>query len=35
MAKADLLEIDMNIISSLSDFKSLVEKEKKFVMLIT
>ena len=35
MAKADLLEIDMNIISSLSDFKSLVEKEKKFVMFIT
>ena len=38
MAKADLLEIDMNIISTLSDFKSLVEKEeekKKFVMFIT
>lgn len=28
MAKADLLQIDMNIISSLSDFKSLVEKEE-------
>ena len=38
MAKAVLLEIDMNIISTLSDFKSLVEKEeekKKFVMFIT
>jgi hypothetical protein len=39
MAKADLLEIDMNIISTLRDFKSLVEKEKKeeknFMMFIT
>ena len=39
MAKDDLLEIDMNIKSTLSDFTRLVEKEKKeeknFMMFIT
>ena len=33
--RKNILKIDMNIISSLSDFKSLAEKEKKFIMFIT